>query len=207
MTIEWKISTSPIDYQEALEFMEARIAQIHKGEKSELVWFLEHPPIYTGGSSAESEDLINDLNLPVYHTGRGGQYTYHGPGQRVVYLMLDLRKRGEDLRKYVADLEDWIIASLAEIGLPSKKREGRIGIWTIDKNNKEAKIAAIGIRVRKWITYHGIAINVKPNLEHYNGIIPCGIKEFGVTSLNELGYDIPYQKLDSILKSKFNEFF
>lgn len=207
MTIEWKISTSPIDYQEALEFMEARIAQIHQGKASELIWFLEHPAIYTGGSSAESKDLTNNLNLPVYQTGRGGQYTYHGPGQRVVYLMLDLRKRGEDLRKYVADLEDWIIASLAEIGLPSKKREGRIGIWTIDKNNKEAKIAAIGIRVRKWITYHGIAINVKPNLEHYNGIIPCGIKEFGVTSLDELGYDIPYQKLDSILKSKFNEFF
>lgn len=207
MTIEWKISTKPIDYQEALKFMEARIAQIHQEKASELVWFLEHPPIYTGGSSAESEDLINDLNLPVYHSGRGGQYTYHGPGQRVVYLMLNLRKRGEDLRKYVSDLENWIIASLAEIGLLSEKREGRIGIWTIDKNNKEAKIAAIGIRVRKWITYHGIAINVKPNLEHYNGIIPCGIKEFGVTSLDELGYDMPYKKLDSILKSKFSEFF
>lgn len=207
MIIEWKISTSPIDYQEALEFMEDRIAQIHKGEASELIWFLDHPAIYTGGSSAESEDLINNLNLPVYQTGRGGQYTYHGPGQRVVYLMLDLKKRGEDLRKYVADLEDWIIASLTEIGLSSEKREGRIGIWTIDKRGKEAKIAAIGIRVRKWITYHGIAINVKPNLKHYDGIIPCGIKEFGVTSLDELGYDIPYQKLDSILKSKFNEFF
>ncbi len=207
MTIEWKISTKPIEYQEAINFMEQRIYQIHQEKASEMVWFLEHPPIYTGGSSAESKDLFNSLNLPVYQTGRGGQYTYHGPGQRVVYLMLDLRKRGEDLRKYVANLEDWIIASLAEIGLSSEKREGRIGIWTIDKQNKDAKIAAIGIRVRKWITYHGIAINVTPNLEHYSGIIPCGIKEFGVTSLNELGYNISYQKLDSILKSKFSEFF
>lgn len=207
MTIEWKISTKPIEYQEAINFMEKRIALIHEGTASELVWFLEHPAIYTGGSSAESKDLINSLNLPVYQTGRGGQYTYHGPGQRVIYIMLDLKKGGEDLRKYVANLEDWIIASLAEIGLSSEKREGRIGIWTIDKDGNEAKIAAIGIRVRKWITYHGIAINVNPNLEHYSGIIPCGIKEFGVTSLSKLGYNTSFHELDSILKSKFSEFF
>ena len=207
MTIEWKITNSPIDYQEAINFMEQRIAQIYKNEASELIWFLEHPPIYTGGTSATDQDLINTLNLPVYKTGRGGQYTYHGPGQRVVYLMLDLRKRGEDLRKYVANLENWIIVSLAEVGLFSEQKKGRIGIWTTNEQAKEVKIAAIGIRVRKWITYHGIAINLAPNLEHYNGIIPCGIREFGVTSLNKLGYNISYPELDRILKSKFHDFF
>ena len=203
MKIEWKTTNLPISYPDAINLMEDRIAKIYNNQATEMVWFLEHPPIYTGGTSSIESDLINPFKLPVYKTGRGGQYTYHGPGQRVVYLMLDLRKRGEDLRKYVANLEDWIIASLAEIGLYSEKKQGKIGIWT----KKETKVAAIGIRVRKWITYHGIAINVNPNLEHYNGIIPCGIREFGVTSLHELGYDVSYKKLDNILKSKFNDFF
>jgi lipoyl(octanoyl) transferase len=205
MTIEWKTSTSPIEYQYAVNEMEKRVKQIQNGDAEELVWFLEHPSIYTAGTSAKDTDLINQ-NFPVFNTGRGGQYTYHGPGQRIVYLMLDLKKRGEDLRKYIANLEDWIIAVLSEIGIHAEKRAGRIGIWTINKQGKEAKIAAIGVRVQKWISYHGIAINVSPNLNHYDGIIPCGISEFGVTSLQELGYDISYEKLDSILRNKFKEF-
>lgn len=205
MSIEWKISSSPIEYQDAINFMEERIKLIHNNQANELVWFLEHPSIYTAGTSAKESDLL-DKKFPIFNTGRGGQYTYHGPGQRVVYLMLDLRKRGEDLRKYIANLENWIIASLNEIGLFSEKKTGRIGIWTNTKNDKEAKISAIGVRVRKWIAYHGIAINVSPNLEHYNGIIPCGIREFGVTSLHELGYNISYEKLDNILKAKFSDF-
>ncbi len=207
MNIEWKISNQIINYPDALKLMEQRIADIHNHQADEMVWFLEHPAIYTGGTSASAADLINQLNFPVYETGRGGQYTYHGPGQRVVYLMLDLKKREADLRKYVENLENWIIASLAEFGLQSTRKKGRIGIWVDFANGQEAKIAAIGIRVRKWITYHGIAINVSPNIEHYSGIIPCGIREFGVTSLQHLGYDISYLKLDNVLKSKFSEFF
>ena len=207
MNIEWKTSDQIISYPDAIKLMEKRIADIHNNEANEMVWFLEHPAIYTAGSSASNVDLINPLNLPVYETGRGGQYTYHGPGQRVVYIMLDLKKRTADIRKYVENLETWIIASLAEFGLKSERKAGRIGIWVTNKEGKEAKIAAIGIRVRKWVTYHGISINVNPKLEHYNGIVPCGIKDFGVASLQQLGYNISYSELDEVLKRKFSEFF
>lgn len=207
MTIEFKTSKHLINYPEALKAMEARISQIHNKTSDELVWFLEHPAIYTAGTSASPNDLLNSIDFPVYETGRGGQYTYHGPGQRIVYIMIDLKKREADLRKYVENLENWIIQTLKEFGISSERKLGRVGIWTIDSNGKEAKIAAIGIRVRKWITYHGIAINVNPKLEHYSGIIPCGIKEFGVTSIKELGYNITYTQLDDMLKRKFNDFF
>ncbi len=205
--MEIKTTKSLITYEEAVDFMEERVKQIHESKAEEMLWFLEHPPIYTGGSSADIKELINSENLPVYLTGRGGKYTYHGPGQRVIYLMLNLTTRGQDIRKYVANLEDWIIASLAQIGLLCGKKTGRIGIWTKSKEGKDAKIAAIGIRVRKWITYHGIAINVNPNIDHYKGIIPCGISEFGVTSLQELGYNLSLEDLDIILKGNFNDFF
>ena len=205
--MEWKTTNNPVDYADAIIFMEKRVEQINNQQESELVWFLEHPSIYTAGGNASANELINQANLPVYATGRGGKYTYHGPGQRVIYLMLDLKKREADLRKYVANLENWIITSLAEIGLFSERKEGRIGIWTTSSLGEEVKVAAIGIRVRKWITYHGIAINVAPNLDYYNGIIPCGIKEFGVTSLQQLGYNTSYKELDYVLKSKFNDFF
>ena len=207
MTIEWKTSDQAINYQDAITFMEKRVDQIHKGEAPEMIWLLEHPSIYTAGSSALDSELINSDNLPVYATGRGGKYTYHGPGQRIVYLMLNLKNREADIRKYVANLENWIIASLREVGLFSERKNGRIGIWTTTSSGEEVKIAAIGIRVRKWVAYHGIAINVSPSLDLYKGIIACGIKEFGVTSLKELGYDISYTELDNILKSKFNDFF
>jgi lipoyl(octanoyl) transferase len=205
--MEFKTTKSPVEYRQATQFMEHRVAEIHAGKADEMIWFLEHQAIYTGGSSANKSELINTENFPVYETGRGGKYTYHGPGQRVVYLMLDLKKRGQDIKKYVASLENWIIASLKEIGITCETKEGKIGIWTKSTNNKDVKIAAIGIRVRKWIAYHGIAINIHPNLEHYQGIIPCGISEFGVTSLEELGYNLSMQELDIILKEKFNDFF
>jgi lipoyl(octanoyl) transferase len=207
MNIEWKTSNQAVDYQEALKLMEERVEQIHNNSAKELVWLLEHPSIYTAGSSASNEELISANNIPVYSSGRGGKYTYHGPGQRIIYLMLNLKSRGNDLRKYVANLEDWVIASLKEIGLDSEKKQGRIGIWASNNLGKEVKVAAIGIRVRKGIAYHGIAINVCPDLDFYNGIIACGIREYGVASLKELGYNVSYQELDNILKRKFDDFF
>lgn len=207
MTVEFKTSKRLIDYPKALKMMEDHVSKINDSKANELVWFLEHPSIYTAGTSADSIDLINSMGFPVYEAGRGGQYTYHGPGQRIVYLMLDLKNRGSDIRKYVENLENWIIASLKEFGINSERKPGRIGIWTLDKNGNESKISAIGIRVRKWVTYHGISINVNPKLDHYKGIIPCGIKEYGVTSLKELGYNITYSKLDNVLRSKFYDFF
>ena len=206
MKVEYNTDNSPVEYLDAINIMEQRIADIHNYKASEMLWFLEHPPIYTAGTNSNPSELLNLNDIPTYQTGRGGKHTYHGPGQRIIYLMLDLRAREQDLRKYVANVEDWIIASLKELGLITMRKEGRIGIWT-DSPLGEAKIAAIGIRVRKWITYHGVAINVNPNLEHYKGIIPCGIKEFGVTSLKQLGYNILYRELDEILKSKFHDFF
>lgn len=207
MTIEWKTSKKPCNYEDTINLMEQRIEDIHLKKSPELVWLLEHPSIYTSGTGSSSNELLDSRDIPVYETGRGGKFTYHGPGQRIIYLMLNLKERGGDLRKYIASLEGWTISCLTEIGIKCFKREGRIGIWTISKSGKEVKIAAIGIRIRKWITYHGIAINVNPNLDHYNGIIACGIKEYGVTSLHQLGYDIDYTRLDSILKDKFNDFF
>lgn len=207
MNIEWKISSKPVDYQEAVDYMEHRVEQIFLDKESEMIWLLEHPPIYTAGSGANSSELLNQNALKVYSTGRGGKYTYHGPGQRIIYLMLDLRKRGKDLHDYVKRLENWLIASLNEIGLSCRCKEGKIGVWTSSLEGKEVKIAAIGIRVRKWVAYHGVSINFSPNLGHYKGIIACGIKEFGVTSLKELGYETSYQEFDEILKRKFNDCF
>ena len=207
MHIEWKTSDQAQNYQDAIDFMEKQVAMIHNNQAAEMVWLLEHPSIYTAGTGAVDSDLIVPDKLPVYYTGRGGKYTYHGPGQRIAYVMLNLKNRGADLRQYVMNLENWVIASLAEIGLLSERKPGRIGIWTTSSLGKEVKIAAIGIRMRKWVTYHGVAINVSPDLDHYKGIIACGIKEFGVTSLKELGYDITYLELDNILKRKFSDFF
>lgn len=207
MNIEWKTSNHPVNYIDALKLMEQRIEQINKKESSEMIWFLEHPSIYTAGTSSDKKELINSSLIPVYSTGRGGKYTYHGPGQRIIYLMLDLKRYGSDIRQYVANIENWIIAVLKEIGIDAEQKEGKIGVWTKSKIGEELKIAAIGIRVRKWITYHGVAINVFPNLDYYKGIIPCGIKEFGVTSIKELGYNISYEELDYLLKSKFSDYF
>lgn len=210
MTIEWKNSNAPIDYQEAQDIMEDRVGQIISKKNTELIWFLEHPPLYTAGTSAKPEDLLSENKFPIYQSGRGGQYTYHGPGQRVMYLMLDLKNRAKnqqpDLRKYVFDLEQLIINTLSDFSITGERRNGRIGIWVND-NGKESKIAAIGIRVRNWVTYHGLAINLHPNLEHYSGIIPCGIKEYGVTSVHELGKNITTGELDCALKYHFGKLF
>jgi lipoyl(octanoyl) transferase len=202
--MEWKISDRPVNYPEATGIMEQRVSDILAGREGELVWFLEHPALYTGGTSAKEGDLHDKARFPHYKTGRGGQWTYHGPGQRIGYVMLDLKQRGAmDVRAYVQNLEQWIIATLAHFGIKGEVREGRIGVWTIDKQGKEAKIAALGIRVRKWVTFHGIAINVAPDLAHYQGIVPCGINEFGVTSLKALGVDASMDEVDRVLKQQF----
>lgn len=205
--VEWKISSEPVPYPVALEAMERRVDDIIAGRAPELVWLLEHPALYTAGTSAKPSDLLAE-NFPVYATGRGGQYTYHGPGQRVVYLMLDLKKRNlMDMRAYVCRLEKWIIATLAQFGVESFTREGRVGVWTYDRSGKECKIAALGIRVRKWATFHGVCINVNPDLSHYAGIVPCGISEFGVTSLEKLGIDITLSDVDRMLQDAFASIF
>lgn len=203
--MEWQRASSPIAYDEALAFMEARVAAIRVGEAEECVWLLEHPPLYTAGTSAKPADLLDTGGFPVYPTGRGGQYTYHGPGQRIAYVMLDLQARaaarGEkpDLRAYVQALEQWIINTLAAFGVEGFTRDGRIGVW-VSTAKGEAKIAALGIRVRRWVSYHGIAINRDPDLSHYRGIIPCGIRDYGVTSLAALGCDASESALDQALK-------
>ncbi len=197
-----QIKTSPqsVSYEEAISFMEKRVDGIIKGEEDEIIWLLEHPALYTSGTSAKRADLINQNAFPVYEAGRGGQYTYHGPGQRVVYIMWDLKKHfpKPDLRVYVKFLENWIIRTLAHFKVEAFVREGRIGVW-VDTNNGEKKIAAIGIRVRKWVAYHGISININPDLGHYNGIVPCGISDYGVTSLQDLGINVSMQEFDEIL--------
>ncbi|MCK5424367.1 MAG: lipoyl(octanoyl) transferase LipB [Emcibacter sp.] len=205
--LEWKFSDGLTAYEKAMEFMEKRVADIHDGTASELVWFLQHPPLYTAGTSAAAKDLVTPDRFPVYETGRGGQYTYHGPGQRVVYVMLDLTKRGRDVRKYVFHLEQWIIDSLAAFNVTAERRDGRIGVWVTRDDGREEKIAAIGVRVRKWVSFHGICINVEPDLEHYSGIIPCGIAEHGVTSLRDLGLPVTMQDVDAVLKHKWAEIF
>lgn len=184
--MEWIQETKPIPYENAVFSMERRVADIHAGTQGECVWFLEHPPLYTAGTSAKPEDL-RDARFPVHQSGRGGQYTYHGPGQRVAYVMLDLKKRHDapDLKKYIYQLEEWIIRTLAEFGIQGERRAGRVGIW-VAKDGVEAKIAAIGVRVRHWIAYHGISINIDPDLSHFDGIVPCGIAEHGVTSMKAL---------------------
>lgn len=201
---DWETSAQPVDYPEALTRMEARVAYIAAGCAHELVWLLEHPPLYTAGTSAQDEDLLTPTRFPVYRTGRGGQFTYHGPGQRIAYVMLDLRRRGGDLRGYIRALEDWIIATLARFGVEGVVRKGRVGVWVVHPDGREDKIAAIGVRVRRWITFHGISINVAPELEHFSGIVPCGIRGHGVTSLRALGIDAGLDAVDEALKATFS---
>jgi lipoyl(octanoyl) transferase len=209
--MEWKLSNTPVEYPEALRLMEERVGDIIETRAREMAWLLEHPPLYTAGTSADEGDLRDSMRFPTYYTGRGGEWTYHGPGQRVAYLMLDLKARAvprePDLRAYVKQLENWLINTLSAFGVEGFIREGRVGVWVIDKGGKEAKIAALGIRVRKWVTYHGISLNVSPDLSHYNGIIPCGISDYGVTSLAALGIDTTMEDVDRVLKEKFAEQF
>jgi lipoyl(octanoyl) transferase len=205
--VEWQASDAPVGYEAAVAAMEARVAAISSGTAPELVWLLEHPPLYTAGTSAKAGDLIEPALLPVHRTGRGGQYTYHGPGQRVGYVMLDLRRRGGDVRAYVCALEDWLIRTLAVFGLKGERRKGRVGIWIDEGGGRESKIAAIGVRVRHWISFHGVALNVAPDLGHYRGIVPCGISEHGVTSLARLGVTAAMGEVDAALRQSFGEVF
>ena len=209
-TPEWRISDLPVPYGEAVAEMEARAAAIAEGRARELVWLLEHPPLYTAGTSADTRDLIDPKRFPVFKTGRGGQYTYHGPGQRVAYVMLDLKRRKPDVRAFVEDLERWLIAALAEFNVTGELREGRVGVW-VRRPEKgltaEDKIAAIGVRIRKWVTFHGVSLNVDPDLDHFTGIVPCGISQFGVTSLADLGLTATMSDVDIALKRTFAEVF
>jgi lipoyl(octanoyl) transferase len=203
---EWLSSNGLVQYPDALAFMEKRVAEIRAGEAPECVWLLEHPPLYTAGTSARAEDLL-DSRFPVYDAGRGGQYTYHGPGQRVAYVMLDLKQRGADVRRFVQDLEEWIIRALARFNVEGERREGRVGIWVRREGGREDKIAAIGVRLRRWVSYHGVSINMEPDLSHFSGIVPCGIREHGVTSLVDLGLPVTMEDLDQALMESFAEVF
>lgn len=213
--VEWIISDSLVDYEQATQFMEARAADIAAGEAEECIWLLEHPPLYTAGTSARRADLTDPDRFPVYPSKRGGQYTYHGPGQRVVYVMLDVGKRGHDVRRFVQQLEDWVIRALSEFNLTGHIRCGRVGVWierpdkprTITGAIAEDKIAAIGIRLRKWVSFHGISINVEPDLEHFSGIVPCGITEYGVTSLVDMGLPVTMSDVDLALRRSFDQVF
>ena len=209
--VEWRISDSPVEYPAAVAAMEARAAEIASGEASELVWLLEHPPLYTSGTSGKNEDLL-DPRFPLFTTGRGGQLTYHGPGQRVAYVMLDLKRRRPDVRAYVAGLEEWIIRTLAHFNVRGERREDRVGVWVKrpDKGDGfEDKIAAIGVRLRRWVSFHGIAINVEPELSHFSAIVPCGVADprFGVTSLVDLGHPVTMADVDVALREAFAEVF
>lgn len=204
--IEWITTPGLLDYDRAIAEMEQRVARIRAGTATEAVWLVEHPPLYTAGTSAKADDLLQ-ARFPVFQTGRGGQYTYHGPGQRVAYVMLDLQARGGDIRHYVWQLEEWIIQALAAFGITGERRAGRVGIWVVCSNGIENKIAAIGVRVRHGVTYHGVAINVAPDLAHYNGIIPCGIAQHGVTSFKALGKDIKTPALDQALQATWSGIF
>ncbi|WP_299947711.1 lipoyl(octanoyl) transferase LipB [uncultured Ruegeria sp.] len=213
--MEWKTTDSLVDYEDATAFMEARVAAIAAGDADECIWLVEHPPLYTAGTSAKREDLTDPDRFPVYESKRGGQYTYHGPGQRVVYVMLDVGKRGHDVRRFVQQLEEWVIAALAEFNVNGEIREGRVGVWvqrqdkplTVTDQPAEDKIAAIGIRLRKWVSFHGISINVEPDLSHFTGIVPCGIQEHGVTSLVDLGLPVTMDDVDIALKKTFDDVF
>ena len=205
--IEWHISDKPVDYERAVAEMERRVAAIRAGSAPELVWLLEHPPLYTAGTSARDTDLLEPGSLPVYRTGRGGQYTYHGPGQRVAYVLLDLKHRGTDLRCFVAALEEWMIRTLARFNLRGERRAGRVGIWIDESGGRESKIAAVGVRVRQWVTYHGVALNVDPDLSHYRGIVACGIREHGVTSLAAQGIAVGMAEVDAALRASFEPAF
>jgi len=208
--VEWRVREGLLPYPEAVDFMERRADAIAAGDACELVWLVEHPPIYTEGTSADPADLI-DPRFPVFKTGRGGQFTYHGPGQRVAYVMLDLKRRKPDVRAYVHDLEEWLIRALALFNVKGERREGRVGIWVARGANSDAgredKIAAIGVRLRHWVTFHGIALNVDPDLSHFSGIVPCGVREHGVTSLADLGIPASMHDADVNLKAAFREVF
>ena len=203
--IEWRISDAPVPYDEALAFMEQRVAAIRDGAARECIWLLEHPALFTAGTSADPAELTNPRHFPIFEAGRGGRYTYHGPGQRVGYVMLDLEKRGKDIRCFVQALEGWMIDTLAELGVPAHRAQGRIGIW-VGEGPGEAKIGALGVRVKRWVTLHGFSLNVAPDLSHFSGIVPCGISEFGVTSLAELGKQIPLTGVDAALKRSLRQF-
>jgi lipoyl(octanoyl) transferase len=206
-TAEWRFSAGAVPYPDALAVMEERVAAIRAGAAPELVWLLEHPTLYTAGASARIQDLLAPRRFPVFDAGRGGQYTYHGPGQRIAYVMLDLQRRKPDLRRYIWQLEEWMVRTLAQFNVRGERRDGRIGIWVIEPGGREAKIAAIGVRVRRWVTYHGVAINLDPDLGHFSGIVPCGISGFGVTSLAALGLTTTMAELDAALRATFDEVF
>ncbi|MFN4142014.1 lipoyl(octanoyl) transferase LipB [Aestuariivirga sp.] len=204
--VVWEISQGLTPYPEAMARMDAHVHAIASGMEGERVWLLEHPPLYTAGTSAHAEDLVEPDRFPVFKSGRGGQYTYHGPGQRVAYVMLDLKRRGSDVRAFVAALEQWVIDTLDEFNVKGERREDRVGVW-VRRGGREDKIAAIGIRVRHWVTFHGIAINVEPNLSHFGGIVPCGIREHGVTSLVDLGLPVTTEDVDVALRKTFGRIF
>ncbi len=213
--VEWKTETGLTPYPEAVAAMEARANAIAQGSADELVWLVEHPPVYTAGTSAKQADLITRDRFPVFQTRRGGQYTYHGPGQRVAYAMLDVGARGRDVRRFVRQLEDWVIATLAEFNVVGERRTGRVGVWVVrndrpprpDGSAREDKIAAIGVRLRKWVSFHGISINVDPDLSHFDGIVPCGITDHGVTSLVDLGLPVEMADVDMALRTAFSRVF
>lgn len=209
--VEWRVESGLVDYEKAVAFMEDRAAAIRDGTAHELVWLVEHPPLYTAGTSADEADLLTPGRFPVHKTSRGGEYTYHGPGQRVVYVMLDLKRRTCDVRAFVSSLEKWIIDTLAEMNIKGERREDRVGVWVMrperpalaDGTPAEDKIAAIGIRLRRWVSYHGISINVEPDLEHFSGIVPCGVAAHGVTSLVDLGLPVTMEDADLQLRRAF----
>jgi lipoyl(octanoyl) transferase len=202
----WEHSDGLVPYPDAMARMDAHVEAIAKGNEPERIWLLEHPPLYTAGTSAHEEDLVERGRFPVFKTGRGGQYTYHGPGQRVAYVMLDLKGRGGDVRAFVAALEQWVIDTLDLFNVKGERREDRVGVW-VRRGEREDKIAAIGIRVRHWVTFHGISINVEPDLAHFSGIVPCGIRDHGVTSLVDLGLPVTMADLDAALKQSFAPIF
>jgi lipoyl(octanoyl) transferase len=203
---QWRVRSGLLPYPEAVAEMEARAAAIAAGKAEETVWLVEHPPIYTAGTSAAEADLL-EARFPVFKTGRGGQFTYHGPGQRVVYLMLDLKRRKPDVRAFVRDLEEWLIRALAMLGVKGERRAGRVGIWVAGADGGEDKIAAIGVRIRHWVTFHGVALNVAPDLSHFSGIVPCGVRGHGVTSLANLGLSVSMAEADAALKGAFQAVF
>ncbi len=206
--VNWKISPNLTDYDQAHQAMLTHVEAMIKDKETDLLWALEHPPLYTAGTSAQADDYLHNNDFPVYETGRGGQYTYHGPGQRVVYVMLDLKQHmrpAPDVRRFVWLLEEWIIRTLAQFEITGLRRENRIGIWVVNSDGSEQKIAALGIRLKKWISFHGIAINVNPNLAHFGGIVPCGLSQFGVTSCHALGKTITMAELDEALKIEFKK--
>lgn len=213
--VEWSVSRGLVAYETALHIMDQRVAAIHSGEADECVWLVEHPPLYTGGTRAQAHDLLDAKRFPIHQTGRGGEYTYHGPGQRIAYPMLDLAKRGQDLRLYVSTLEQWIINTLDQFNVRGERREDRVGVWVArpekpplpDGTPREDKIAAIGIRVRKWVSFHGISLNVEPDLEHYSGIVACGVAGHGVTSLVDLGLPVTMEDVDIVLRQEYEKLF